>query len=317
MSNTTRQLVDPELLPLLDLFPAMELSAATLAAIRAAPPPPPPGVDPGDPPEIIHVPGQPGSPDVALRIFVPRGNSRQRPVIYHIHGGGFVLGTAAMMDAANSARANEQDAVVVSVDYRLAPETPFPGPLDDCYTGLCWIAAQARRLNIDAERVVVLGESAGGGLAAALALLARDRGGPSLAAQFLIYPMLDHRTGSDGADKPNPMSGEFIWTRPHNQFGWNAMRGSGAIEPKRKAHFSPALSSDFSGLPACFMATGSLDLFLDEDIDYALRLIRAGIPTELHSYPGAIHAFDMITQAAVSRRFATDLSNALKRVLAA
>jgi acetyl esterase len=312
---STRHLIDPQVLPILERFPTMELNRETLALIRAAPPPLPPGVDPGDPPEVFNVPGRSGAPEVALRVFTPKGAAKRRPAIYHVHGGGFVLGTAAMMDPGNSARAVEQDAVVVSVDYRLAPETAFPGAIEDCYTGLCWTAANADRLGIDPDRIVVLGESAGGGLAAALTLLARDRGGPKIAGQFLIYPMLDHRTGGENGAAPNPVTGEFIWTRPHNQFGWQSMRGSAVIEPARLGHFSPALAQDLSGLPPCFMATGSLDLFLDEDVEYALRLIRAGVPTEFHSYAGAIHGFDMVLEAALSQRFAADLSAAIKRRL--
>jgi acetyl esterase len=312
---STHHLVDREVLPILEIFPAMELNGETLAAIRATPPPAAPGVAPGDPPEVINVPGPPGAPDIALRVFVPKGEARRRPAIYHIHGGGYVLGTAAMMDAANSARAAEQDAVVVAVDYRLAPETAFPGPLEDCYAGLGWIAAQAPRFGIDPDRIVVLGESAGGGLAAALTLLARDRGGPRIAGQFLIYPMLDHRTGSEDEVTSNPLTGEFIWTREHNQFGWRALRGAEPIGPQRMGYFSPALATDLSGLPPCFLVTGSLDLFLEEDVDYALRLIRSGVPTEFHSYAGAIHAFDMVMEAAVSRRFAADLGSAIKRGL--
>jgi len=310
----TRHLVDPQVLPILDIFPPMELTAQTLTTIRATPPLP--GAPPEIPPELISVPGASGAPEVGLRVFVPRAQARRRAAIYHIHGGGFVLGTAAMSDFANSARATEQNAVVVSVDYRLAPEAAFPGPLEDCYAGLCWIAANAQRLGIDPEGIMVLGESAGGGLAAALALLARDRGGPRIAGQFLIYPMLDHRTGGGDEVRPNPLTGEFIWTRAHNQFGWQAMRGSGVIDADRMGHFSPALAQDLSGLPPCFLATGSLDLFLEEDVEYALRLLRAGVPTELHLYDGAIHAFDLVVDAAVSQRFAADLSDALRRRLA-
>lgn len=309
----TRHLVDPEVLPILDIFPAMVLNAATLAVIRATPPAL--VVNPGEPPQVIRVPGAPGDPEVALRVFVPKGKAQARPAILHIHGGGYILGSAAMGDAQNRATSDAQNAVLVSVDYRLAPETPFPGPLEDCYAGLQWMAAHAQELGIDPDRIVVLGESAGGGLAAALALLARDRGGPRIAGQFLTYPMLDHRTGGDTEVTPNPLTGEFVWTRPHNQFGWQCLRGTQAIHPDRMAHFSPALAQDLSGLPPCFLATGSLDLFLEEDFDYALRLMRAGVPTELHCYEGAIHGFDLVPTAAVSRRFAADLSNALKRRL--
>jgi triacylglycerol lipase len=310
---TTRHLIDPELLPLLDLFPELALSVAALPEIRAMPMELFGVLPEEQKPEVVDVPGPAGAPDVPLRIFVPASGPTPRPAIFHIHGGGYVVGKAEINDLSNRSRCDEHQAVIASVDYRLAPETPFPGPLEDCYAAMSWLVANCERFGVDPNRIVVLGESAGGGLAAALALLARDRGGPRLAGQFLIYPMIDHRTGGDEDVRRNPTVGEFIWTRESNRFGWASMRGQSEIEADRLYHFSPALAGDLSGLPPSYIATGSLDLFLDEDVDYAVRLVHAGVPTELHVYPGAIHAFDSVVEADVAKRFAADLASALNK----
>jgi triacylglycerol lipase len=204
---------------------------------------------------------------------------------------------------------------VLSVEYRLAPETPFPGPQQDCLDGLAWMAANAAELGIDPGRIAVIGESAGGGLAAATALMARDTGGPKLAAQVLVYPMLDHRTGSKHCRWNNRATGEFVWTRSANRFGWDALRGDYAADDARKGWFSPALADDLAGLPPTLMLTGSLDLFFDEDLDYARRLVDAGVPVELHSYAGAIHAFNVVAEAQVSQAFTRDLVGGIARLL--
>jgi acetyl esterase/lipase len=204
---------------------------------------------------------------------------------------------------------------VASVEYRLAPEHPFPAPQDDCFAALEWLAANAADLGVDPQRIGIIGESAGGGLAAAVALMARDRGGPALAAQFLTYPMLDHRTGSDGCPYGNPTTGEFVWTRTRNVFGWEALRGDYQPNDARKGWFSPTLADDLAGLPATWIGTGSLDLFLDEDLDYARRMIAAKVPVELHSYPGAIHAFNAVAEAGIAKAFNRDLLGAIARLL--
>ena len=170
-------------------------------------------------------------------------------------------------------------------------------------------------LGVDPARIVVMGESAGGGLAAALALMARDRGGPSLAGQVLIYPMLDWRTGGPDDLYRNRHTGEFVWTRAKNRYGWEALRGDYRAEDERKAWFSPALAEDLSGLPPAYISTGALDLFLDEDLDYARRLIDCGVQTELHVYPGAIHAFEMVPGTGLAEQAAMDLRRGLDRLL--
>jgi acetyl esterase/lipase len=204
---------------------------------------------------------------------------------------------------------------VASVDYRLAPEAPFPGPQEDCYAALSWLARNSAELGIDPRRIGVTGESAGGGLAAAVAHMARDRGGPKLAAQILVYPMLDHRVGGESDPWRNRHTGEFVWTRESNQFGWEALRGDYPARDARKAWFSPSLADDLSALPPTWIGVGSLDLFLDEDLDYARRLIDAGVPVELHLYPGAFHGFNMLEDARVTKDFSRDLTKGTLRLL--
>jgi acetyl esterase/lipase len=260
------------------------------------------------------VPGPAGAPHVRLYVYTPPGPKTVRPALFHIHGGGYILGDAAMMTPLSQVRARAFDCVVVSVDYRLAPETPYPGPVEDCYAGLSWMASHAAELGIDPARIVVGGESAGGGLSAALCLLARDRGGPAVALQFLIYPMLDHRTATPADPYGNGFVGEFAWTHASNRFGWSAMLGDLDPTGDVPAYCSPSRAATLAALPPAFIAVGALDLFLDEDVDYAARLIRAGVPTEVHVYPGAFHAFDAVATAPVAIQFQEDCARALNRV---
>lgn len=314
---TTRSLVAADLLALVDAMPTRDLCAETLTLSRDRMALMYAGVqDSAILCQQRAVQGPPNAPDVNIRIFHPdQSHDKGRyPGILHIHGGGMVAGMAAMNDAANARLAAEQRAVVVSVDYRLAPETPFPGPVEDCVAVLDWMQRYGSAINIDPARIVVTGESAGGGLAAATALIARDRAMPSLAGQLLIYPMLDPRTGSpEGRD--NPSTGEFIWTRGSNQFGWAALRGRQDIAPDRLGHYAPALATDLSALPPTMIAVGALDLFLDEDLDYAVRLVRAGVAVECHVYPGAVHGFDLISNSAAALMLARDVEPALRHML--
>lgn len=219
-----------------------------------------------------------------------------------------------MTDAACGKLAEEHQALVVSVDYRLAPESPFPGPVEDCHAALRWVMKEAPSLGVDAERVVLMGHSAGGGLAAATALLHRDRGGAPLAGQVLVYPMLDARTGTPSAPVDNPTIGELGWTRAVNRFAWRALRGSDPIPSEREGHYSPSLASDLRGLPPAFVAVGSVDLFMEEDVDYAMRLSRAGVPVEMHVYQGGIHGFDLFP-GSTTERFSAELRAGIARLL--
>ena len=311
----TRHLVDTEVWPIVELLPFREFDRATLDLARADSA----GrfAELGEMPlaaTIRHAQRADGSA-IELYHFDPKPGETGRAALYHIHGGGMVLGTAKDMQFGPSSMAAALQIPVISVEYRLAPETPFPGPQQDCLDGLAWLAANAVELGIDPARIAIVGESAGGGLAAATALMARDTDGPKLTAQVLIYPMLDHRTGGEACRWNNRTTGEWVWNRSANQFGWEALRGDYPAEDARKGWFSPALADDLAGLPPTLLLTGSLDLFFDEDLDYARRLVDAGVPVELHSYPGAIHAFNMMAEAGISQAFNRDMVGGIARLL--
>ena len=313
---TTLHLVDPEVAPLIDFFAAGDLNRDTLAQVRAdsearfAMFP-----EPDFQPVVRSTPGRDGAPDVLLLLYDPPSENRSRPAILHIHGGGMVMGSAASSKMSYAALSGSRDIVVVSVEYRLAPEACFPGPQEDCYAGLAWLFANATTLGVDPARIAVAGESAGGGLAAALALMAHDRGEYALCGQILTYPMLDHRTGA--ADDPyrNATTGEFLWTRERNRFGWECLQGDYPLDDERIGWFSPSRAADLAGLAPAFIATGTLDLFFDENLDYARRLCDAGVEVELHSYPGAIHAFNVIPTARIAQRCNRDILAGTERLL--
>ena len=287
--KSSRHLVDPDLVALLDAWPSVTITSENLDELRKREMPMPPAEDCGVDWQERLIAG-PRSP-VKLRIYRPRQARGPLGCIYHIHGGGFVGGNIAELEFLHRPLSSALDCVIVTVDYRLAPETRFPGNIEDCYSGLAWTFANAAELEIDDKRIGVMGESAGGGLAAALALLARDRGDYSLAFQHLIYPMLDDRTC---VSKPHPYAGEFIWHAINNRFGWTSLLGHEPGGADVSPYAAPARAATLDGLPPTFIATAALDLFVDEDIDYAVRLLRAGVPTELHVWPGAFHGFDIL-----------------------
>ena len=205
------------------------------------------------------------------------------------------------------------DCVLVSVDYPLAPAAIYPAAVEASYLVLRWLATEADALGVDHQRIGVAGESAGGGLAAALALLARDRQGPRLAFQNLLYPMLDDRTGVTAED--NPATGHFVWTRESNSFGWASLLGTSPGSAGVSEYASPARATDLADLPPTYIAVGSLDLLLDEDVAFAMRLAEAGVPVELAVYPGAVHGFNLAPKAAISRRANRHRLDALARAL--
>jgi acetyl esterase/lipase len=318
----SRRLVAPELLPLLDFLPSFDFNEQVLRAIRAgigAPQTRPP-LSPEQQTvacEQRFIPGPPGAPDVRLLVYTPpRKNSGEtRPAYLHMHGGGYVVGNPEINDGSNRSIAAELDCVVVSIDYRLAPETRFPGALEDCYAALTWLNAQAELLGVDRSRIAIGGESAGGGHAAALAILARNRGAARICFQLLDSPMIDDRTGS--VSDPHPYCGEFVWTAASNRFGWRSLLG---IEPGTAAvppDAAPARVADLAGLPPALITVGALDLFLEEDMEYARRLVRAGVPTELYVVPGAFHGFGVAGGQAPQVQACMRLRNdALARALA-
>ena len=307
-------LVDPELRPLLDLAPTRLLDDVNLIEQRASILPLPLDETDGVSTAIVTVPGPSGAPEVALHIYRPEGATGPLPLIYHIHGGGYVACTVGTFEALNRQIVAELGCALVSVDYRLAPETVFPGSIEDCYAGLAWVFINAAEQGFDPARIGVMGESAGGGFAAALALLARDRGDYALAFQHLIYPMIDDRTGT--SSEPHDYVGEFAWPVSNNRFGWASLLGHAPGGDDVSPYAAAARATDLSGLPPTFIHTGALDLFLEEDIDYARRLARAGVPIELHIYPGAFHGFELSPNSAVAHQAVRTSRAALKRFLA-
>ncbi|MDE3204892.1 MAG: alpha/beta hydrolase [Acidobacteriota bacterium] len=235
------------------------------------------------------VPGPPNAPEITVRLHVPVGLHTPAPCLYSMHGGGYVLGHRAIDDVRFDRWCPELGFIGASVEYRLAPETPFPGPLEDCYAGLTWLFAHASELGIDPTRIGVGGASAGGGLAAALALLARDRGQLDVAFQLLAYPMIDDTMGAESNRWNVP-----IWPAANNAFGWRSYLGDLHGRDDVPYLAAPARATDVTGLPPTLVFVGTVDGLCDESVAYASRLYRAGIATELHVYPGAPHAFDSI-----------------------
>lgn len=312
----TRRLVDPALLPLLDAWPKVELNETLLPMLRSMERLPMPDLSPEAKAvrlEVRSAPGPAEAPGVRLLIYRPANQTGPTGCIFHIHGGGYVIGAVDAQETQHRDMVARLGCVLVTVDYRLAPETPFPGAIEDCYAGLTWTFANAADLGVDSARIGVMGESAGGGLAAALCLMARDRGDHALAFQHLIYPMIDDRTCVH--PDPHPHAGEFIWTPHNNRFGWNALLGRAPGGDGVSPYAAAARAEDLSGLPPTFIAIGALDLFLEEDMDYARRLLRAGVPTELHVYPGGFHGFDFEPAAPVAVQARRDSLDALSRFL--
>jgi acetyl esterase/lipase len=307
--------IDPELVAVLELIPVRDHDdvESSRAAMTAMIGPLNANVDTSGLSVTDHeVPGPEGAPPVPVRVYAPADAPppNGRPALLDIHGGGFVVGSIEMEHAFASGAARTLDAVIVAVEYRLAPEHPFPAGLEDCYAALSWMTGEASRLGIDATRVGVGGQSAGGGLSAATALLARDRGGPPLCFQFLGIPELDHRleTASMRAFVDTP-----VWTRPAAELSWSRYLGDHAGEVSPYA--SPAIAQDLSRLPPAYVTTMEFDPLRDEGIHYALRMMEAGVSVELHSYPGTFHGSAMVTTAAVSRRAQHELIDALRRGL--
>ncbi len=259
------------------------------------------------------VPGPEGAPDIRVRIYRPAGTSRALPGLYWIHGGGMVTGRLEDEDLRVKAFVEQVGCVAVSVDYRLAPEHPHPAPIEDCYTGLVWTSERADELGIEPALLAVGGASAGGGLAAATVLLARDRGTPNLAFQLLICPMLDDRNITPSSHEITDVG---VWDRDMNISGWTALLGDKRGTDEVSPYAAPARASDLTVLPPTFIDVGALEVFRDEDADYALRLMRAGVPTELHVYAGAYHGWDgFAPMARISRAAVRARTAALRRVL--
>lgn len=310
-----RDMVDPSLLPGLDFMPPLDITVENLPAIRQgmeqmsamAPEPQDSGVEWRD--ERIIAPA---GHELLVRIYRPIDAEGELPAILHVHGGGYVVGSVTTNHLSNIELALSTSALILSVDYRLAPETVAPGAVEDCYAALQWLHDGAEQLGVDRARIGVRGESAGGGLAAALALLARDRGGPAIAHQNLIYPMLDDRTC---ITRLPAHLGAFVWTPQANSFGWRSLLGQEPGSADISPYAAPARAEDLAGLPPAFICVGALDLFLVEDMDYARRLIEAGVAAELHVYPGAYHGFDVLQDAPPVQQMKRDAVAALRKAL--
>lgn len=314
----TFHLVDPELLPLVDRYADRILSAETLHARRKAAAEAAPANDGAEDGLAVGVrrcliPPQSGTREIPVVIVSPAGSGTDSAAMLHCHGGGFVIGTASQVLLRLRRQASELDCVIVSVDYTLAPEAPFPVAIEECYSVLKWLSQEAPSFGIDTTRIGVMGESAGGGLAAALALLARDRGGPQICFQSLLYPMLDDRT--DTSNEPNSYTGQFVWTRESNNFGWSSLLGAERGGHNVSPYAAPARATTLADLPATYIAVGALDLLVDENITYAHRLVRAGVPVELIVYPGAVHGFNQAPEAAIAREAEAHRTHALSRAL--
>jgi acetyl esterase/lipase len=247
---------------------------------------------------------------VRVLVHQPDGRTRPSAALVWIHGGGLIMGVPEQSNEVCSRLARDLGIVVVAPDYRLAPEDPFPAPLDDCMDTLRWLHDRSDELGIDPLRVAVGGDSAGGGLAAAVAQQAHDDGAPPLAFQALVYPMLDDRTVLRADHQGR---GDFLWTPKANAFGWTAYLGHPPRADGPPDYAVPARRSDLSGLPPAWIGVGGLDLFYEEDVDYARRLEAAGVRCELHVVPGMYHGADaIVAKAPASAAFHASLTAALR-----
>ncbi len=303
---------DPELAPLVPLMPTSSLADidAARAGLETMLAPLNQDVDTTGV-EVSDATVTADTGAVPVRVYAPTGSAPAtgRPALLDIHGGGFALGTIDMEHTFATQVARELGAVVVTPEYRLAPEHPFPAGLDDCYAALVWLHDHAANLGVDPARIAIGGQSAGGGLSAGLALLARDRGGPAVCFQFLGIPELDHRleTTSMRTFVDTPM-----WNRPNAEISWQYYLGDATdVSP----YASPAIAEDLRGLPPAYVTTMEFDPLRDEGILYALRMMEAGVSVELHAFPGTFHGSAMIPLAAVSRRSHAEVIDALRRGL--
>ncbi|MEZ5219327.1 MAG: alpha/beta hydrolase [Ilumatobacteraceae bacterium] len=274
--------LDPELLPLVEALPSLNLNDETLAAVRSISLRPP-----FEPSGQVEVTDHIVDPATGLTVRVSRPTEIEGPFgcLYGMHGGGLVVGSAVQSDEIFDRWCPRFGIVGVSVEYRLAPETPYPGPLDDCEAGLLWVVDHAAELGVDPERIGITGISAGGGLCAGLAIRLRDQGGFQPAFQLLDCPMLDHRTQSASMTRNDLL----VWTADSNRFGWAAYLGELAESGAVPGTASPAREPDLAGRPPTYLCVGGADGFVDEDVEYAMRLSAAGVPTDFQVHAGLPH----------------------------
>lgn len=314
-TRTVRPGVDPEVAAVLARLPAgMDLDAATLPLIRPyASAPVEPLLDGRAVRRTERTARARDGAALPVTVLAPETREGLAPGVLWLHGGGMVMGDRYSQIDIPLDWLDELGAVVATVDYRLAPEVTGATPVEDAYAGLVWFAEHAAEFGVDPERLVVAGTSAGGGLAAGAALLARDRGTPALAAQVLVCPMLDHRGGTVSTGQ-YPASG--VWSRESNAFAWTTLL-DGAPDAEVPAHVSPATAEDLSGLPTTFVDVGSAEVFRDEDQQYASRIWAAGGQAELHVWAGGTHGFDALApDTAIGRAARAARTAWLARVLA-
>lgn len=308
-----RKRVDPELQYVLDLMPPVDLERyeETRRMLQKARKPFNEDPSVGITDRVID--GLEGRPPVRVRVYAPKEKAGPLPGLLWMHGGGYVLGAPEEDDGLCQRFVLEAECVVVSVDYRLAPEHPYPEGLEDCYTALLWLHQEAAALGVNPEAIGAAGPSAGGGLTAALALLARDRGGPKLIFQMPLYPMLDDRNNTPSSLE---ITENLVWSHGLNEKAWSlylkGKNGTDEVPP----YAAPARAEDLSNLPYMYTCVGQLDPFRDETLDYVARLCRAGVDVEFHLYPGCYHGFEMFaSRAEISRRAAAEYVAAVRRAL--
>lgn len=258
------------------------------------------------------VPGPAGAPDVLLTILRPSGGVTTPAALYYIHGGGMYLGSRLTFISSFVDHVLAYGLVAVSVEYRLAPEHPHPAPLEDCYAGYVWASEHAAELGFEPGRIVVMGGSAGGGLSAGVALLARDRNGPRMRGQGLYCPMIDDRNDTVSARQ---YDGLGIWDRQSNHWGWQFLLGDAAAGPDVSPYAAPARATDLSGLPPAFIDAGACEVFRDEDVEYAMRIWATGGEAELHVWAGAFHGFTSESDALVCVAARRARNSWLERIL--
>ncbi len=309
--------IDPELVPMLEFLPAIALEDPVaaragfgdmIAQMNAE------LDESGVEVENLSISGPSGAPEVAIRIYSPADKADSVPALLYIHGGGFVIGSLDSEHGSCLALCRDLGIVLVSVGYRKAPETPFPGGLEDCYASLLWTSENTGKLGIDLDRLGIFGQSAGGGLSAATALLSRDRKGPKLCFQYLGIPEVDDRLETPSMKQ---FTDTPLWNRPAAELSWDYYLGDTFARGADNVPYlaAPARAENLSGLPPAHVTTMEFDPLRDEGVLYALKLMQAGISVELHSYPGTFHGSSLVMHAAVSQRQAEETNLVLRRGL--